>query len=233
MVGQCSKCGKRAKLMRRGRRSDKPPLCRQCWDKEFRFRTCKHCGHKRRIYAQGHCQTCYMMLGLNSRVVKCRRCGRERQHYATGLCRSCYAGIQSRKWQKAHPDKFHEYVRRYLKKKRAEDPEKFRKYWRDWNAKQPKGLTPERTDRLMTGTSFITTDDIGLGEGKILAKCVGKFDVGRWGRAIVYQLPRKGREKQMFKVQLIHIKEGSQTFMMLDNDDLHEFMNGLGIKVIL
>jgi hypothetical protein len=228
-VGVCSACGEQKPLYRKGRTKSRPPQCKACWVIEHRHKECRNCRKVKRIYSQGVCQNCYIKLKLNRHIVKCLKCGRERPHYAKGLCSSCYVTNATLGWIRRKPEKFNAYMKVYLRKYKLAHPEKFREWQRNYR-EQFKGLTHERAGRLIEGTKFITSDDLGISEGKIPATCVGKFDVSKWGRIIVYEMPRKRKaEQQMFKLQMISLKEGVQSFVTFPLQETAEFLSGFGI----
>lgn len=231
-TGVCGTCGEKKTLFRKGRFAGKKAQCRRCWNKEHRTKACRNCGKVGRIYSQGVCQNCFFKLELSRRVVICLKCGKKKPHYAKGLCPSCYMSAQARSWHFRHPEKVKEHYERwmkpYLKKYREKNRDRIREWQRRYR-EQFRTLSPERAARLKAGTSFITTDDIGIGEGKIRAKVVGKFDVSRWGRIIVYELPRPRGQLQMYKLQLIELKSGVQSFILFPRDEMVDFLDSYGI----
>jgi hypothetical protein len=231
-TGVCLTCGQRKKLLRKGRFADKKAQCKSCWNREHRFKECKNCGHVRRIHSHGMCLNCYFRLGLSKNIRRCAKCGKDRPHYAKGLCPSCYAGLMAKDWMSRHPEKRKEYYDRWMKdyllKYRKEHPDKVRAWERKYR-EQFRKLTPERMARLKEGTSFVSTDNIGIAEGKVHARCVGKFFVGRWGRIIVYEMPRALRQTQLYQLQMIDIQAGVQSFITFPRDETIDFLEGFGI----
>lgn len=231
-TGTCSTCGERKKLLRKGRFGDRKAQCRHCWNLEHRVMQCINCGRTLRIYSQGVCQNCFFKLKLSRRTVICIKCGRERPHYAKGLCPSCYASEQAKKWFARHPEQVREHYQRwmkpYLRKYREKNRDRIHQWERNYRA-QFKTLTPERAARLKAGTSFVTTDDIGVGMGKVHAKVVGKFDVGLWKRIIVYEMPWLKGQLQMYKLQLIDLKDGIQSFVLFPRDEMVDFLDSYDI----
>jgi hypothetical protein len=230
--GVCGTCGEKKTLLRKGRFAEKRAQCRSCWNKEHRVKVCSNCGKTKRIYSQGVCQNCFFKLKLSKRLVVCIKCGREKPHYAKGLCPSCYSGEQVKKWQREHPEHVREYYNRwmkaYLKQYRKDNHDKVTA-WQHRYREQFRRMTPERIARVRAGTAFMTTDDIGVAEGKIHAKCVGKFYVGRWGRIIIYEMPKVRKQPQMYKLQMVDIKAGMQSFISFPRDETVEFLEGFGI----
>jgi hypothetical protein len=92
--------------------------------------TCKNCNELKRIYGKELCSTCYFNLDMNPKKVICLKCGKLNSHYGNGMCRKCCVTerhkrqyredktfrerckANSRRWQKAHPEKMREYNRK-------------------------------------------------------------------------------------------------------------------------
>lgn len=226
--GMCSICGRFMKLERLGARRNTTALCRSCHIKMYRHGMCGHCGKLGRLQGQGLCQQCYIKLDANSRKVICKKCGTLKSHYAKGLCSKCYTLISVMRWQKNNPEKFKAILRVSQKKYRQAHLEEAKAYQRKY-CRVKRARTPERMDRLMDGTSFVTSDNLGVEKDKIPARCIGKFELGTWKRVVVYVLP----DQEHFKAQVIHLKDGKQEFLMFQKEGLMEYLKANGIEMVI
>jgi hypothetical protein len=181
------------------------------------------------MQGKGVCHYCYYSLGYSSKIIICEKCGKEKYHYAKGLCRLCYHKISEKRWRERNPERFREGWKKSCAKWRAKNPERWKEIEHRANGKRRKALKellPKRIKQTIKDVSFVTSDGIGCERGKIHAVCVYKGSIDYWKRMVVYEMPNSiicnELAKRQFKVQIIDIKSGKETFENLNGKELLE-----------
>lgn len=126
----CSKCGKQTDKYTKD-------LCSNCYNTqrwaEGKCRgpevECKRCGKIRSHAAHGLCAPCHSTEYRKNNNYKgpmgmCDRCGLEKNIHAKGMCSNCY----NKEYNLSHKEE----RRQYIQEQRKLNPEKFRKWGKNW-----------------------------------------------------------------------------------------------------